>query len=242
MAAVQQCLPWRGQSPQFLLCQGCSQVILPVYDGMKAKWIFPCWFLQLWEELRSCNDFCQFLLYVFGEGPKGSAGIRGIELLHPTLPGSEKLQNNEKGCFSCSCWQQLWWQRLYVLSVEAFELKKLFTDWKSGKWSRPSTVLCCSRANIPGAETVFSNKLPRKHNFSNTFKVNIQHQSNICTSVQKVKKRSKAIFLQLLMEVTLLHYLFPLANHWSKEDDSVVGFWMSYQKPRHDWDSETGSS
>lgn len=102
--------------------------------------------------------------------------------------------------------------------------------------------MCCSSANIPGAETVFSNKLPRKHNFSNTSKVNIQHQSNISTSVQKMKKRSKAIFLQLLMEVTLLHYLFPPANHWSKEDDSVVGFWMSYQKPRHDWDSETGSS
>lgn len=105
-------------------------------------------------------------------------------------------------------------------------------------------LMSCSRADIPGAEAAFSNKLPRKHsNFSNIFKVNTQHQSNISSSTQKVKERSKAIFPQvLLMEVTLLPYCFPLENHWSKEDDSVARFWMSHQKPRRDWDSETGSS
>lgn len=39
---------------------------LLVSDGMKAKQVFSCWFLQQWEELRRCNYFSQFLLYISG--------------------------------------------------------------------------------------------------------------------------------------------------------------------------------
>lgn len=45
--------------------------LLPVSDGMNAKRIFPCWFLQQWEELRRCNDFSPFPLSSSGWGPKG---------------------------------------------------------------------------------------------------------------------------------------------------------------------------
>lgn len=58
--------------PEQVSCPSCClpgvalRWLLPVSDGMNAKRIFPCWFLQRWEELRSCNDFSQFLLYLSG--------------------------------------------------------------------------------------------------------------------------------------------------------------------------------
>lgn len=67
-----ECQQFSSVSPEQISRPSCSlprvvlRWFLPVSDDMKAKQIFPCWFLQQWEELRSCNDFSQFLQYISG--------------------------------------------------------------------------------------------------------------------------------------------------------------------------------
>lgn len=73
-----------------------------------------------------------------------------------------------------------------------------------------------SRADIPGAEVVvvFFQTCYQENtgSFSNTFKVNTQHQSNISTSIQKVKERSKAIFPQLLLMELITPFLLQITG------------------------------
>lgn len=86
-----------------------------------------------------------------------------------------KCCNTMKGSAVMACnLYCLWWpvgsaqlgQRLWVLSEEAFELKKPLKHWRSGVWARPSTKWrspVCSRADVLGAEPAISDKLPKNH-------------------------------------------------------------------------------